>query len=431
MPATDYEYSLKPALLDFLSQKPGFVWLHIQTIEGEKYELIGFEPRQFATNLAPQQLQSFIREFTPPKRIENIQSLFNGGFMGYLSYEYGRMQSQHKAHTGANITEMQFPPSCFVGYYPTNFLVIDHQRQTIQGDLAYPEEIKLKENRPPAEFRPSRKFSALWSKHQYQRAFKKIKSYINSGDCYQVNLTQPIQARYQGDPFSAFKKVLAKHNAPHFAFIRTGKGDVLSFSPESFLSIDHHKIQTKPIKGTRKRHSDPDADHAIGQELLHSEKDRAENVMIVDLLRNDLGRIAKTGSVQVADLCKLESFSNVHHLVSTVEATLKPGVEPMHALLTCSPGGSITGAPKIRAMEIIDELEDFPRSVYCGSIFMLGLNGRLESNIAIRTMTCKNGVATVWGGGGIVADSDEEAEYRESLDKIRHIVEVLESKLKH
>ena len=403
--------------------------MHTRTMAGLEYELIAFEPEWTLNHCHPEDLKCIETIFKTHSHSSQQESvLFNGGLVGYLSYDFSRQQTHNKPSRPVSIAMADFPPAVHIGYYPTNYLIVDHQHKTITGDIAeasLPEADQPASAKPPGQFRLTSEFEANWTLEQYSNAYDRIKQYILAGDCYQVNLTQMLSSSYQGDPFAAFSKVLEKHKTPHSAYLSTGKGDVLCFSPESFLSIENGYICTKPIKGTRQRAADPDQDRKTAAKLMASTKDRAENIMIVDLLRNDLGRIAKTGSVRVRQLCELESFSNVHHLVSTIQAKLQDHISPLAALLTCSPGGSITGAPKIRAMEIIDELEDFPRNVYCGSVFFYSHHGRLESNIAIRTLACHNGQAFIWGGGGIVADSDKNEEHQESLVKIKHIMDVL------
>lgn len=201
----------------------------------------------------------------------------------------------------------------------------------------------------------------------------------------------------------------------------------MSFSPEQFLTIRGDRVTTAPIKGTRPRGRTPDEDLALKEHLAQSPKDRAENLMIVDLLRNDLALHAQTGSVQVTKLFEIQSFHNVHHMVTTIEARKRPEVSPLLVLWDAFPGGSITGAPKKRAMEIIAELEPHSRSVYCGSIFWCSHSGNLSSNIAIRTLVCEGDQIYCWGGGGIVADSEEEKEYQESINKVAYFMNCLEA----
>ncbi|HAQ73180.1 MAG TPA: aminodeoxychorismate synthase component I, partial [Pseudomonas sp.] len=213
---------------------------------------------------------------------------------------------------------------------------------------------------------------------------------------------------------------------PYAGFMALEEGAIASLSPERFLRLGAGEVETRPIKGTRPRRTDPHADAAEAQALLASPKDRAENLMIVDLLRNDLGRSCQVGSIRVPELFALESYPNVHHLVSSVVGTLAEGCDAFDLLAGSFPGGSITGAPKIRAMQIIDELEPSDRSIYCGSLLYIDVRGEMDSSIAIRTLLFKDDQVRCWGGGGIVADSDWQAEYQESIDKVRVLMEMLE-----
>jgi para-aminobenzoate synthetase component 1 len=206
--------------------------------------------------------------------------------------------------------------------------------------------------------------------------------------------------------------------SPFSGYLACGDSTVLSFSPERFLHLIDGRVETRPIKGTARRAGTPAADRRAVQRLCASEKDRAENVMIVDLMRNDLGTVCRSGTVHVEQLCALESYANVHHLVSSVTGILAPGTSAARLLGNCFPGGSITGAPKIRAMQIIDELEPDPRSAYCGSLGYISFDGTMDTSIAIRTLVCDGRRIHAWGGGGLVADSECEAEYRECLTKI-------------
>lgn len=267
-------------------------------------------------------------------------------------------------------------------------------------------------------------FKPDWSFSDYEGAFKRVKAYIEAGDCYQINLAQRFQASFEGSALAAFIQLMGKIPAPYATYMETCDATFLSCSPEHFITINGPHLRTDPIKGTRPRHADPKQDAEQSKALLASAKDQAENLMIVDLLRNDLGRMADTGSVRVPDLFRLESFQNVHHLVSTIEARLRPDVHPLRALLSCLPGGSITGAPKKRAIEIISELECAPREGYCGSQFIASPTHWI-SNITIRTLQLRGDTLTLWGGGGIVADSECRAEYNESLIKINHIAAAL------
>jgi len=269
-----------------------------------------------------------------------------------------------------------------------------------------------------------------YTEHEYRDSFNKIQDYILSGDCYQVNLAQRFQASYQGDEYQAYQALLLENKAPFAAFIRLPEQVIISLSPERFLLLSGETIQTKPIKGTTPRHLDPEQDAINKQQLLDSEKDQAENLMIVDLLRNDIGRVSQSGSVSVPKLFDIESFPAVHHLVSTVTGQLDAQYRCEDLIRACFPGGSITGAPKIRSMEIICELEKFQREIYCGSIAYINGNGDMDSSITIRTLVCKNQQIYCWAGGGIVADSHVESEYKECFDKVSKILPVL-AKLNH
>ncbi len=262
----------------------------------------------------------------------------------------------------------------------------------------------------------------------YEAAVERALAYIRAGDIYQVNLSQRFEATLGGrDPFDAYLHLRAQSPAPFGAYLSFPGYAVLSSSPERFLRYDPatRLIETRPIKGTRPRGPGPQTDRALADELLSSAKDRAENVMIVDLERNDLGRVAEIGSVRVTGLCELESYATVHHLVSTVQARLRPDRDVVDLLRATFPGGSITGAPKIRAMEIIDELEPVARGVYTGAIGYIRSNGALDLNIAIRTMMVKDQRAFFHVGGGIVADSDPAQEYEETLHKGAALARVL------
>ncbi|MDF1629958.1 MAG: anthranilate synthase component I family protein [Alcanivoracaceae bacterium] len=269
-------------------------------------------------------------------------------------------------------------------------------------------------------------FSSDMDQPSYMSALERIHHYLRAGDCYQVNLARRFSARFSGSPLAAWQKLVHRHQAPHGSFFQLPGGDcVFGVSPERFLQIRQRQIISEPIKGSRPRSNDPQQDRAWGDSLLDSPKDRAENLMIVDLLRNDLGKVCVPGSVKATPLFELRKFSNVQHLVSTVSGTLRDEVSPLAALLSCFPGGSITGAPKKRAMEIIAELEPAPRGFYCGTQFSLDSEGNLESNILIRTFQTSGEQIFCHGGGGIVIDSDPLQEYQESLFKVEKLMDAL------
>ena len=266
---------------------------------------------------------------------------------------------------------------------------------------------------------------STFTERGYLSAVQRVREYILAGDIFQANLSQRFEAPFAEAPLAFYHRLRRENPAPFGAYLACDDVTVLSVSPERFLSLTGTQVETRPIKGTRPRGLGPMHDQALGRELTESEKDRAENVMIVDLLRNDLSRVCRPGSVRVPELFTLEQHPTVHHLVSTVLGELNPGVDATELLRATFPGGSITGAPKVRAMEIIAELEPTERGLYCGSIGYIGHTGAMDTNIAIRTCVVRNGRIYFSGGGGIVADSDPEHEYRETLHKVQGIVRTL------
>jgi para-aminobenzoate synthetase component 1 len=265
---------------------------------------------------------------------------------------------------------------------------------------------------PPAEWRSS------LPRPDYEQAVRDALDYIRAGDVFQVNLSQRLSAAWQGDVIALYARVREHAPAPFMGLVRLADADVISASPELFLRRRGHRIETRPIKGTRPRGRNERDDTALAEQLLTSEKDRAENVMIVDLSRNDLGRVCEYGSVQVEQLCAIESYASVHHLGSTISGRLRDGIDVRDVLRASFPPGSVTGAPKIRAMEIIEELEPVRRSVYCGSLAWIGPDGDFDLSVAIRTLTASAGRLDLHAGGAVVADSDPHGEWRESMHKL-------------
>jgi para-aminobenzoate synthetase component 1 len=262
------------------------------------------------------------------------------------------------------------------------------------------------------------------SREDYGRAFDRIKRYITEGDCYQVNLAQRFSAQASGDPWLAYQALRVMNPAPFSAYLSTPYVQVLSASPERFLRLEDGRVETRPIKGTRPRAGHARLDAELVQELRESVKDRAENLMIVDLLRNDLAKACR--AVRVPKLFDVESYATVHHLVSTVTGVLREGCDAIDLLRGAFPGGSITGAPKVRAMQIIEELEPQRRGVYCGAIGYIGFDGAMDLNIAIRTLVYSRGQIRFWAGGGIVADSSVDDEYQETFDKAAAMLKLLQ-----
>lgn len=356
---------------------------------------------------------------------------FSTGWIGYFAYP------QTLASTPTDQIHGEF-------HYYNWSLVFDREKQIcyLNSQLSSDkhEALQLKIEKlaqqpdPKTEFKCS-SFEPIWSKSEYQSAFERVQDYLKAGDCYQINLTQPHQAQYSGEIKQCINSV-ATHLSPDFAaYFETEEATILSASPERFIEIQDSIIETKPIKGTIKSSDHPDScQQELINQLSNSEKDKAENLMIVDLLRNDLGKISDTGSVNVEKLFDIESHPYVHHMVSTIKAKKTKGISNPEAILSCFPGGSITGAPKKRAMEIINELEAMPRSAYCGSLGYFSDNGRCDFNILIRTLEFKptnetgTGQVYCWGGGGITVASEMESEYQESLDKVTKLMKIIESK---
>ena len=357
--------------------------------------------------------------------IESDYLPFTGGALGFFSYDLGRIVE--KIPTIA-LDDVELPEMA-VGIYHWAYIA-DHVEKTavVVGDLSEPrvrlnwqdiinDVSQLKEVAQNSEYKASAKIQSNMTAEQYAEKFSSVKNYIGSGDCYQVNLAQRFNVRVEGDSWSGYQNLRKINPSPFSAYINIPECKILSVSPERFLSVNNDVVETKPIKGTRPRSKVEKIDENLKQELEESIKDRAENVMIVDLLRNDLSKCCEINSVKVTKLFNIESFPTVHHLVSTIEGKLPSEISPVGLLRECFPGGSITGAPKIRAMEIIEELEPHRRGLYCGSIGYIGFNRKMDTNIAIRTIIQKNDQAYFYAGGGLVWDSQVDEEYQETFDK--------------
>jgi para-aminobenzoate synthetase component 1 len=259
----------------------------------------------------------------------------------------------------------------------------------------------------------------------YLQTLRRAIDYIHAGDCFQVNIAQRLLTPSREPALGVYERLRRRNAAPFGGYFDLGGAAIASASPERFLRLENGIVQSRPIKGTRPRGLTPEEDLGRADDLLSSLKDRAENVMIVDLLRNDLGRVCAPGSVTVEALCRLESYPTVHHLVSEVHGRLRPGLGPIDLLRAAFPGGSVTGAPKIRAMEIITELEQCARGAYCGSLGFIGFDGALDTSLLIRTFTISQGWIQFPVGGGIVADSDPEREYEETWHKAEGMLRAL------
>ncbi|OGS90337.1 MAG: aminodeoxychorismate synthase, component I [Gallionellales bacterium GWA2_60_18] len=357
---------------------------------------------------------------------------FAGGALGYWSYDLARrmMQLPELAQDGERLPDMA------VGLYDWA-LVLDHElhtaklvshRRYAETEALLPELLRRLQSVAPLprdDFRVCGSIASNFTPASYRVAFDAVQDYLQAGDCYQINLAQRFSAAASGDAFGAYFELRRISPAPYSAFLNLPQAQILCASPERFLSVRGGRAETRPIKGTRPRGRDAAEDARLVQELHANPKDRAENLMIVDLLRNDLGKSCLPGSVRVPELFAVESYANVHHLVSTVEGELAPGRDALDLLRDCFPGGSVTGAPKQRAMQIIEQLEPQRRGVYCGAIGYIGFDGNMDTNIAIRTLVHSAGQIRCWAGGGIVADSQCAAEYQETLDKASAMLELL------
>ena len=352
---------------------------------------------------------------------------FAGGAIGFFGYDLGLSLSgiaTHKEDSG-------FPDLAF-GLYDWS-VVVDHamkKAHLVSRSEKFPENLMERlssESSKKEPFRLSGPIESIPDFEAYAKAFSTIKDYIAAGDCYQVNLARSFSASFSGDPWTLYRAIRDASPAPYSAYLSNPHCSILSASPERFLKVEDGRVETKPIKGTRPRSNDPLEDALLAQSLLASEKDRAENLMIVDLLRNDLGKACEAGTVKVDKLFDVEHFASVHHLVSTISGRLGKEDDALSLLEGAFPGGSITGAPKRRAMEIIDELEPFRRGPYCGSIARIGFDGNMDSNIMIRTLAASKNRICLWAGGGIVNDSLLREEYAEIDHKARMLLSCMES----
>jgi len=359
---------------------------------------------------------------------------FSGGAVGYLGYDLGRTFERIPATAAADIDMADLA----VGLYDWA-VVVDHEerRSWLVGAgrdartfAEWPRLLARVQGAPapaPPAFRVLTRPLANYTRAAYNDAFRRVQEHIRLGDCYQVNLTQRFRARAEGDAWHAYLRLREINPAPFAAYLDLPDGRIVCSSPERFLRVRGGRVETKPIKGTRPRSADPSRDRALAEELRTSAKDRAENVMIVDLLRNDLGKCCVPGSIRASKMFEIESFASVHQLVSTVEGELAPGRDALDLVAACFPGGSITGAPKVAAMHVIEELEPQRRSIYCGCIGYIGFDGDMDLNIAIRTLVQRGDYVYTWAGGGVVADSNVDAEYQESFDKAAAMLAVLEA----
>jgi len=390
-----------------------------------------------------------LKQAMKPYQAPKCELPFTGGAAGYFGYDLAR-RLEKLPSIASNSDAV---PPMQVGIYDWA-VVVDHRNKTaclvshgfdnttharwdaLCSLFDAPFEVDS-----DADFAVTSAISSNMSRSKYAQAFSAIQSYIHEGDCYQVNLAQRFSAKARGDAWLAYQKLRDVSPAPFMAYMNFNGMQVLSGSPERFLQVVDGYVETRPIKGTRPRSEDAALDAQYAADLQASLKDRAENLMIVDLLRNDISKTCEIGSVKADKLFQLQSFANVHHLVSIVTGKLQAGKTAIELLRGCFPGGSITGAPKLRAMQIIEELEPHRRGVYCGAIGYIGFDGDMDTNIAIRTAVyiadknvadstasakCNTGEISFYAGGGIVADSDAEKEYTETLDKASSMFKVMQ-----
>ena len=438
------------ALFEAVAERPWAVFLDSARpmIDQGRFDILAAEPMavlltrgamtelraRAAHGLSPHDPFALLRRHLGPPA-EPIPGIpFCGGALGYLGYDLGR-RLERLPVLAENDEQL---PEMAMGIYDWA-VVVDHRRRrtTLVGQGRDPatrarwRELIETFSTPPAPVRrrPLRVAGPVRSNldpERYAEAYRRIQDYIRAGDCYQVNLAQRFTVGVEGDPWQIYRALRRINPAPFGAYLNTPQFQVLSASPERFLRVRRGRVWTQPIKGTCARHPDPGCDRERARALGRSAKDRAENLMIVDLLRNDLSKSCALGSVRVPRLFQVRSFATVHHLVSTISGRLERGRDALDLLRGCFPGGSITGAPKLRAMEIIEELEPHRRGVYCGAIGYMGFDGALDSNIAIRTLVHARGRLSFWAGGGIVADSSLEGEYQESYDKAAAMLELLQ-----
>jgi len=370
-----------------------------------------------------------LKKLLDEHRLEDSAMHFAGGAVGYLSYDLWGTIYHIKT---ARRDELDMP-DIHLGFYDTAiifdcarsqaFIVSDSDEKAARLENSLEE--NCEEEEPEAGWALLGELESNFTKEGYFEAVKKIREYIAAGDVYQINLSQRYSGKISGNLFAMYRRLRDINPAPYSAFLNFGGETILSSSPERFLMVEGRRIETNPIKGTRPRGRNALEDVEMRRELSESEKDKAEHLMIVDLERNDLGRICKYGSVRVRDFQAIEEYATVYHMVSAVEGTLRDGVGQMDCIKACFPGGSITGAPKVRAMEIIGELEPDKRGLYTGSIGYLSFNGNMNLSIVIRTLVIKDGIVHLQVGGGVVADSTPESEYDETLDKAKALVQAV------
>ena len=361
--------------------------------------------------------------------IAALERLGDSWWAGWLSYDLGR-EIERVPDLGRD--DLGLPPLALGRF--TAWLEFDHAAHTVRlrgdGEAAHLEQALSRAQADPPPHTPVGHWESSLPRSDYEDAVQRAIDYIRAGDVFQVNLSQRLSAPWEGDPFALYARLRAESPSPFAALVRLGDVDVVSASPERFLSRRGDCIETRPIKGTRPRAADPAEDRRNALALRSSAKDTAENVMIVDLARNDLGRIARYGTVSVRELCALESHPGVHHLVSTIEAHTRADVSAADVIRATFPPGSVTGAPKVRTLEIIEELEPVRRGPYCGAIGWFGPGDELELSVAIRTLIAARGNLHLHVGGAVTADSEPAAEWQETMHKAARLLQAAGGTLK-
>ena len=428
---------------------PVFLDSGLPPVQG-RYDILAADPvKTFTTQAQQTTIESSHKRYTVHTRDpfslikEHLQAYsltaapslpFCGGAIGYFGYELGMHLESLPTQADNDITL----PTLAVGIYEWA-IIVDHTTQcTTFVHQGTPNAAKTKwlwlqsqlskNNNISQNYQVTSELTSNFTPESYGQAFRQIKQHLIQGDCYQINLAQRFALQVNGSSWALYQTIRQHNPAPFACYMKLPTGTILSYSPERFLQVNNSNVITQPIKGTCPRSHDIQQDKRLAHNLQNSLKDRAENIMIVDLLRNDLGKTCKTGSIFVPQVCQLQSLPAVHHLVSTVRGQIRQDQHPLDVLRHCFPGGSITGAPKIRAMQIINQLEPHPRSVYCGSIGYISNHNTMDTNIAIRTLVHSDDTLYCWAGGGIVYDSEQQSEYQETFDKVARILDVLNNK---
>lgn len=416
-----------------LSHLPGFALLESGDKRYGRYDILSAYPyKEFKIKRDSKQIEQQLNEFLNllPKHPSQCDLPFQGGAIGYISYDLGAYLAGIHSKPHPNLLTLPLLDMKFYDWA----IISDHQLKQVhvwigeenECTTSIVEEVLTLWNEtlkdPAKTIQRASSFTPLIKKEEYRASLHRIHTSLKQGRAYQVNYTQPFIKSIQGDPWDIYHQIRQHNPVPYAAFLRDNDAQVISFSPEKFLSMEGAYLETSPIKGSAPRGLTSEDDELLQNNLTLSAKNRAENIMIVDLMRNDFGKIAYPGTVKVTALCELQSFSGVHHLVSHIQAQVLDTLCPWDVFLSCFPAGSITGAPKLESMRIIAEEEPFARGVYCGSIAYFSAHGRMDSSVAIRTMVAKADKLHLAAGGGIVIDSDWEDEYQECFIKIQGIV---------